>query len=59
MYGGYFSTALHLGVAAEFMFSQYGPDVRRRANPAVLIGRSDAMHAGLERGRERNFATRS
>ena len=47
--GGYLRTALYLLGAAEFLFTQYEPDVRVKANPAGLVGMCSAMHAEIER----------
>ena len=47
--GGYLRTALYLLGASEFLFSQYEPDVRVKANPSGLVGLCSAMHAEIER----------
>ena len=47
--GGYLRMALYLLGAAEFLFTQYEPDVRVKANPAGLVGMRSAMHAEIER----------
>ena len=47
--GGYLRTALYLLGAAEFLFTQYEPDIRVKANPAGLVGMCSAMHAEIER----------
>ena len=47
--GGYLRTALYLLGAAEFLFTQYEPDIRVKANPAGLVGMCSSMHAEIER----------
>ena len=47
--GGYLRTALYLLGAAEFLFTQYEPDERVKANPAGLVGMCSTMHAEIER----------
>ena len=47
--GGYLRTALYLLGAAEFLFTQYEPDIRVKANPAGLVGMCSTMHAEIER----------
>ena len=47
--GGYFRAALQLLAAAEFLFTQYEPDVRIKANPAGVVGMCNNMHADIKR----------
>ena len=46
---GFFRTALLFWRAAKLMFSPYGADVCRQANPAGVIGICDAMSCGVRK----------
>ena len=47
--GTYFRTALQLLGAAELLFSQYDAHIRSQANPAGVVGMSNAMHNEFKR----------
>ena len=47
--GTYFRTALQLLGAAELLFSQYDSHIRSQANPAGVVGMSNAMHDEFKR----------
>ena len=45
----YFRLALHLLGAGEFLFSQYVPDIRIKANPNGLVGMTTSVHAEVKK----------
>ena len=47
--GTYFRAALQLLGAAELLFSQYDSHIRSQANPAGVVGMSNAMHDNFKR----------